>query len=146
MQIPSKIIQDDNFYKFVQEAFEKISKYYYKQKRFNQFESYCRKFIRPDWKSAFQLYDISTSFYRTLWEGWDDYTKRRYYQSNRNYQKPQSSIMKCYEILGISATKDKATIKSAYHKLCLCHHPDKGGSKEKFIEINQAYEYLMNRI
>lgn len=151
MQIQSKIINDNNFYKFVQEAFTKISRFYYKQKQFEQFENYCRKFIKPDWRNAFLFYYSEASFYRTFWNGWFNYTRsqREYYQNyqnNRNYQKSQPSITKYYEVLGISITKDKTTIKSAYRKLCLQYHPDKGGSKEKFIEINQAYEYLMAHV
>ena len=151
MQIPSKIFYDDSFYKFVREAFERISRFYNKQKQFGQFESYCCKFIKPDWRNAFIFDSPEANFYRTFWSGWIDYirSQRQYYQNyqnNRNYQKSQPSITKYYEILGISVTKDKAIIKSAYRKLCLRYHPDKGGSKEKFIEINQTYEYLITHV
>ncbi|CAG8823703.1 35714_t:CDS:2, partial [Racocetra persica] len=37
-------------------------------------------------------------------------------------------------------------ITSAYRKLALVHHPDKGGSNEKFQEINEAYENLMKEV
>lgn len=152
MQIPSKIIWDDNFYEFVRETFERISRFYNKQRQFDQFKNYCCKFIKPDWKNAFIFYGPEAKFYRTFWSGWIDYcvrSQRQYYQNyqnNRSYQKPQPSITKYYEVLGISVTKDKAIIKSAYRKLCLRYHPDKGGSKEKFIEINQAYEYLIAHV
>lgn len=50
--------------------------------------------------------------------------------------------MSYYEILGVT---DKATadeIKRAYRKLASQHHPDKGGDKNKFQEIQAAYDTL----
>ena len=50
--------------------------------------------------------------------------------------------MTYYEILGVG---DKATaeeIKRAYRKLASQHHPDKGGDKVKFQEIQGAYDTL----
>jgi curved DNA-binding protein len=52
--------------------------------------------------------------------------------------------MNYYEILGVG---DKATvdeIKRAYRKLASQHHPDKGGDKDKFQEIQAAYDTLSN--
>lgn len=150
MQIPSKVIDNDTFYNFVRSAFERISKHYYEQKQFTKFKNYCYKFIKPDWNGAFTFYNNEANFYRTFWSGWIRYVHFRDYQNNyqntRSYQRPQPNINKYYEILGISITKDKAVIKSAYRKLCFQYHPDKGGSKEKFIEINQAYEYLIAHV
>ncbi|HLD61669.1 MAG TPA: molecular chaperone DnaJ [Patescibacteria group bacterium] len=47
-----------------------------------------------------------------------------------------------YEILGISKNAGESDIKRAYRKLAHEYHPDKGGSSDKFKEINQAYEVL----
>ena len=51
-----------------------------------------------------------------------------------------------YSILGISETDSLDTIKSAYRKLALLHHPDKTNgnkvSEEKFKEISEAYNTL----
>ncbi len=51
-----------------------------------------------------------------------------------------------YEILGVSRDADADTIKKAYRKLALQHHPDRNeGSKdseEKFKEGTEAYEVL----
>merc|ERR1712232_1375691 len=37
---------------------------------------------------------------------------------------------------------DEKTIKKAYRKMCLKHHPDKGGDEHLFKEINAAHEIL----
>lgn len=50
--------------------------------------------------------------------------------------------MNCYEILGVSKDASQSEIKKAYRDLVKIHHPDKGGSDEKFKEISEAYEIL----
>ncbi len=53
-----------------------------------------------------------------------------------------------YEILGVKKTDSAETIKKAYKKLALQHHPDKAAHdkkkeyEEKFKEINEAYSTL----
>ena len=48
-----------------------------------------------------------------------------------------------HEILQIEPPVTEEDIKKAYRKLCLVHHPDKGGCSEKFIEIKDAYQELL---
>lgn len=47
-----------------------------------------------------------------------------------------------YDILGVSRTAKTDEIKKAFRKLARKHHPDAGGSEEKFKELNEAYEVL----
>lgn len=47
-----------------------------------------------------------------------------------------------YQILGVTETATQDEIKKAYRKLAVQHHPDKGGSEEKFKEISVAYDTL----
>jgi molecular chaperone DnaJ len=47
-----------------------------------------------------------------------------------------------YEILGVPRTASEDDIKKAFRKLARKHHPDTGGSDERFKEINEAYEAL----
>ncbi|MEX1190950.1 MAG: DnaJ domain-containing protein [Brumimicrobium sp.] len=51
-----------------------------------------------------------------------------------------------FDILGITPTKDEKIIKRAYRKKALEYHPDKNPSAEaheKFIQVSEAYEYLI---
>lgn len=47
-----------------------------------------------------------------------------------------------YEILGVARDADPNEIKRAYRKLASQHHPDKGGNKERFQQIQTAYDTL----
>jgi len=49
---------------------------------------------------------------------------------------------KLYEVLGVEKDVDQKALKKAYRKLCLKHHPDKGGDEHLFKEVNAAYEIL----
>ncbi len=49
-----------------------------------------------------------------------------------------------YDTLNISKDASKREIKASFKKLAMIHHPDKGGSKEKFQEIQNAYNILIN--
>ena len=50
-----------------------------------------------------------------------------------------------YKELGISYNATEKEIKSAYRKLAIKHHPDKGGDPEKFKQVAAAYETLTNK-
>jgi len=47
-----------------------------------------------------------------------------------------------YTTLGVAKNATADEIKKAYRKLASQHHPDKGGNKEKFQEIQAAYAVL----
>jgi curved DNA-binding protein len=47
-----------------------------------------------------------------------------------------------YATLGVAKTATTDEIKKAYRKLASQHHPDKGGDKAKFQEIQSAYDVL----
>jgi DnaJ-class molecular chaperone len=50
-----------------------------------------------------------------------------------------------YIILGSNHDDTDAQIKKKFYKLSFEHHPDKGGSAEKFAEITEAYNILYNK-
>ena len=47
-----------------------------------------------------------------------------------------------YDILGVPRTATADEIKKAFRKAARKHHPDAGGSEERFKELNEAYEVL----
>lgn len=47
-----------------------------------------------------------------------------------------------WNVLGVSRDSDEETVKKAYRKLAMKHHPDKGGDPEKFKEIQSAYDRI----
>ena len=47
-----------------------------------------------------------------------------------------------YQTLGISRDAEQKEIKTAYRKLAMKHHPDKGGDEEEFKRITGAYDVL----
>lgn len=47
-----------------------------------------------------------------------------------------------YQILGVARTASADEIKRAYRRLASQYHPDKGGDKERFQEIQEAYAVL----
>tara|TARA_R110000803_G_scaffold196539_1_gene259837 strand:+ start:1874 stop:2074 length:201 start_codon:yes stop_codon:yes gene_type:complete len=57
--------------------------------------------------------------------------------------KPVLRKSRSHELLQIEPPVTEDDIKKAYHKMCLVHHPDKGGDQQKFIEINEAYQELL---
>lgn len=50
-----------------------------------------------------------------------------------------------FEILGLPKTASWEEVESAYKKLALINHPDKGGNEEEFKKISGAHDELKNR-
>lgn len=51
--------------------------------------------------------------------------------------------MNAFEILGIAPTSNTNAVRQAYRQLVKIHHPDVGGSAEKFKVILAAYQEAM---
>ena len=47
-----------------------------------------------------------------------------------------------FAVLGLSSSATWAEIKSAYRKLAMANHPDRGGDPEMFKKVQAAYELL----
>jgi len=54
----------------------------------------------------------------------------------------RSKLKDHYKTLGVDKDATETEIKKAYRKMSLIHHPDKGGSDEKFKEIGESYAIL----
>jgi DnaJ-class molecular chaperone len=50
-----------------------------------------------------------------------------------------------YALLGVADTATEAEIKSAFRKLMMTHHPDKGGNPEMARKIIAAYQHLTDK-
>ncbi len=57
-----------------------------------------------------------------------------------------SATFEPHEILGVAWDASERVLRSAYRRLALVHHPDKGGDPVRFQLIVTAYEALMNRL
>jgi|GEM_PF-547974 len=47
-----------------------------------------------------------------------------------------------YSVLGVTPGADEEVVRDAYRSLMKDHHPDHGGTTEKFIRIKEAYEAI----
>jgi curved DNA-binding protein len=47
-----------------------------------------------------------------------------------------------YDILGVTESATPDEIKTAYRKLAMKHHPDRGGAADTFKQINEAHDVL----
>ena len=50
-----------------------------------------------------------------------------------------------YKLLNCDRSADERTLKKAYRREAMKHHPDKGGTEEKMAEISHAYEILSDK-
>lgn len=49
-----------------------------------------------------------------------------------------------YKVLGLDPNASIDDVKKEFKKLAMIHHPDKGGDENKFKEINNAYQQIIN--
>jgi DnaJ-domain-containing protein 1 len=49
------------------------------------------------------------------------------------------ALREWWEVLGTVRTANQDEIKAAYRRLASEHHPDRGGSAQRMVEINEAY-------
>lgn len=47
-----------------------------------------------------------------------------------------------YDLLGVAPSASTAEVKLAYRRIAKTHHPDGGGSPERFVALTQAYDVL----
>ena len=55
---------------------------------------------------------------------------------------PVDPLAKHFSVLGLKRDASQEQIRTAYLSLAKVHHPDKGGSKEEFSKISNAYVNL----
>ena len=52
----------------------------------------------------------------------------------------------CCKILGLNYYHSGDSLKKAYHKKVFESHPDKGGTTDNFIKVNEAYKFLSSLV
>ena len=80
---------------------------------------------------------------------WEDQQFNDYFWGQNFYSLLFGNIkspkpIECFEVLGVSENADEAEIKSAYKKLAIQHHPDKGGKQEVFVKITESKNKCLN--
>jgi hypothetical protein len=64
--------------------------------------------------------------------------------------KPAVSRSRAREIFNLTAAElkvmDKQTLTRKFRKLARTHHPDKGGNHDRFVELSEAYQALLEKI
>lgn len=88
------------------------------------------------------------------WKLKAEYDKERidtYYRRQGNYQQEKTVAtskkqISAYEVLGIKPGASVEEVKKAYRIAVKKNHPDNGGSKNQFILVQRAYDFIMERI
>lgn len=81
---------------------------------------------KKDWEQRKAFRDRQDDFW-----SWNFYS---FLFSAKKSVKPLES----FSVLGLSDGADENDVKSAYKKLALTHHPDRGGKQEAFVGITEA--------
>lgn len=105
---------------------------------------YFYRVFDPDFNICFSPYTKYNN-----WNNWNNCYNNYYNNYYHFYTKFENSrylLKSHFDKLGIEMTKDISIIKSQYRKLCLVHHPDKGGDKDLFISITDSYNYILQHI
>ncbi|NDY72981.1 J domain-containing protein [Desulfobacter hydrogenophilus] len=85
----------------------------------------------------------------------DDMVKDfQFRQRSRGFKPPaatrQLALSQAFKIFNLTAksleTMDKKDLARKFRRLARQHHPDRGGSHDRFVELNNAYQALLEKI
>ena len=111
-------------------------------------ESYCRFHAQQvgdatlDELSLKYFYADAQNFYRL-----DEDTAVAFLEGTWEILTHYPQYQQCFKTLGITETTDLTRIKKTFKRLAKQYHPDRGASSyEKFVEMNNAYQFLLRVI
>tara|TARA_Y100000996_G_scaffold293750_1_gene232366 strand:+ start:1162 stop:2211 length:1050 start_codon:yes stop_codon:yes gene_type:complete len=67
-------------------------------------------------------------------------------EGNKKKMTTKEKLIFILKIFELTEEYDEVSLKKAYLKLAMTHHPDKGGDPQKFNKITQAYQFLLRRL
>jgi hypothetical protein len=85
----------------------------------------------------------------------DDMVKDfQFRQRSRGFKPPsatrQIKISKAFKLFNLTTntleSMDKKDLTREFRRLARQHHPDRGGSHDKFVELNNAYQALLEKV
>ncbi|WP_321493549.1 J domain-containing protein [uncultured Desulfobacter sp.] len=85
----------------------------------------------------------------------DDMVKDFQFRQRSRWSKPpgasrQLKLSRAFEIFNLTAkaleSMSKKDLTRVFRRLARQHHPDRGGSHDRFVELNNAYQALLERI
>jgi len=85
----------------------------------------------------------------------DDMAKDFQFRQRNRWNKPPSAprqikISQAFKLFNLTTkaleSMDKKDLTRAFRRLARQHHPDRGGSHDKFVELNNAYQALLEKI
>jgi len=96
---------------------------------------------KKEFLDGYRTYDPKTEGYGSprQWKG--DFNERMGIDEARRVVADGSP----YDILGTTNDTPWGEIKTAFRKLAMQHHPDKGGDPEVFRKIRAAFEVLIHK-
>lgn len=102
-------------------------------------------FFFPSSRSHTQFHFRKDKSFEDFFEEMQRGQQRQNESRHRSYEtSPKGmSVYDAASLLGISPDATIVQIKSAYRKLMLKHHPDKGGSAEYAAKLNMARDVMM---
>lgn len=127
--------------------FQRINDFYSNKK----YKQICLMYIKSTWIKCFTFYrtfDPDFTIHFSPYRNRNDFNNNFNYFNNLHIKFENSgNLLKFhFDKLGIEITKNISIIKTQYRKLCLIHHPDKGGDKDLFISITDSYNYILQHI
>ena len=115
----------------------------------NDYNYWDEKNYFPKCKTCNQPYNYNTRWCsKSCWinqrkkKTFEEYVDEKIF--GNVFQEKTYDNMNEWNILKLKPPKTEEEIKKSYRKLVLNYHPDKGGSNDKFIELQTAYKTLIN--